>query len=155
MCAIIDANVAHEVFGLNRPEAGVEFFNWITQRGRLVVGGQLLEELNKTRTREWAKQGINAGLIRSMGESDVNIRTEELRRERKYRSDDPHVLALAQISGARLLYSNDAKLQQDFKNKSLIDSPRGKVYSTRLQNKDFRSSHKQLLEKRDLCRIKK
>ena len=156
MCAIIDANVAHEVFGSNRPEAGVKFFQWIESgTGRLVASGKLLEELNRTSAREWARQALNAGLIRRVHESSVNTRTEKLRNEETCRSDDPHVLALAQISGARLLYSNDAKLQQDFKNKSLIDSPRGKVYSTTLQNKDFRSSHKQLLGKRDLCRIKK
>ena len=37
MCAIVDANVAHEVFSSDRPEAGVKFFNWIKTRGRLVV----------------------------------------------------------------------------------------------------------------------
>ena len=44
-------------------------------------------------------------------------------------SDDPHVLALARVSGARLLYTNDANLMADFKNKRLIDDPRGSVYT--------------------------
>ena len=46
------------------------------------------------------------------------------------RSDDHHVIALAQISGARMLFSNDGALQQDFKNIKLIDQPPGTVYST-------------------------
>ena len=45
-------------------------------------------------------------------------------------SNDLHVLALAQVSGARLLYSNDLSLHQDFGNRDLISRPRGKIYST-------------------------
>ena len=153
MCAIVDANVAHEVFSSDRPEAGVKFFNWIKTRGRLVVSGKLLEELNQTPARRWVRQALIAGLIRGVGESEVNVRTEELRNEGKCRSDDPHVLALAKISGARLLYSNDKDLHQDFKDKNLIDNPRGRVYST-LESKNFSVSHSRLLKKRDLCRIK-
>ena len=153
MCAIIDANVADEVFGSNRPEAGVEFFKWISTRGRLVVGGKLLEELNRTSAREWARQALNAGLIRNVGEGDVNARTKKIQNESIYNSDDPHVLALAQISGARLLYSNDPGLQDDFKNKSLINYPRGKVYSTR-KHRRFENSHKHLLKRKDLCRAR-
>lgn len=157
MCAIVDANVAHEVFSADRPEAGVKFFEWINSGiGRLVAGGKLLEELNRTSAREWARQALNAGLIRNVRGTDVNARTEELRYEGACRSNDPHVLALAQLSGARLLYSNDRSLQQDFKNRSLIDNPPGKIYSTderRNPNKEFRPTHKRLLGRKDLCRV--
>ena len=152
MCAILDASVADEVFCPNRPEAGVEFFNWIQDRiGRLVVGGKLLEELNRTSVREWARQALNAGLIRSVSASEVDTMTETLRNEGSCSSDDPHVIALARVSGARLLYSNDKKLQRDFKNKTLIDGPRGKVYST-LKDQSFTNSHRQILRRKDLCR---
>ena len=156
MCAIVDANVAHEVFGADRPEVGVKFFEWINSRnGRLVAAGKLLEELNRTSAREWARQALNAGLIRNMRDTDVNARMEELRNEGACRSNDPHVLALAQLSGARLLYSNDRNLQRDFRNKSLISNPPGKIYSTgerRNPNKEFRFAHKKLLGRNDLCR---
>ena len=46
------------------------------------------------------------------------------------RSDDPHVRALARKTGVRLLYTNDLDLIADFKNKKLIDHPRGRVYSS-------------------------
>lgn len=48
MCAILDANVASEVFGKkDRPEAGKAFFRWIDKgKRRLVVGGKLLAELS-------------------------------------------------------------------------------------------------------------
>ena len=150
MCAIVDANVAHEVFSSDRPKAGVEFCNWIKTRRRLVVSGKLLEKLDQTPARGWVRQAFIAGLIRGVGESEANVRTEKLRNEGECRSDDPHVLALAQISGARLLYSNDKDLHQDFKNKTLIDGPRGKVYST-LKDQSFTNSHRKILRRKDLC----
>ena len=52
-----------------------------------------------------------------------------LRTRRELRSDDPHVLALARESGARLLYTGDRDLIADFKDKRFIDNPRGRVYS--------------------------
>ena len=43
-------------------------------------------------------------------------------------SDDPHIIALALVSGARLLCSLDQALHTDFTNPKLINSPRGNVY---------------------------
>ena len=157
MCAILDANVAHEVFGADPTEAGVKFFEWINSRkGHLVAGGKLLEELNRTSAREWARQALNAGLIKNVPETHVDARMAELRNEGAIRSDDPHVLALAQISGTRLLYSNDRALQQDFSNRRLIHNPPGKIYSTddrNNPNKEFRPAHRKLLARNDLCRV--
>ena len=150
MCAILDANAAGEVFGHDRPEAGAEFFNWINKgRGRLVSGGKLLHELDRTPAREWMRQAMLAGLMRKVDDSEMDTKTAELRNS--CRSDDPHVIALAQTSGARLLYSNDRNLHQDFTNKKLIDKPRGKVYST-LEDRSFQGHHSSLLQRKDLCR---
>ena len=157
MCAIVDANVAGEVFGPSPQPAGEKFFEWINKgSNRLVAGGKLLEELSRSSEefRVWAREARLAGKMMTASDIEVNAKTVELRREGMYRSNDPHVLALAQVSGARLLYSNDRALQQDFKNKELIDDPRGRVYSTR-DSKDFKSSHRQLLGRRDLCRIRR
>ena len=160
MCAIVDTGVAAEVFGVDRPEAGLKFFDWINGgSGRLVLGGELREELNRTPAREWAQQALNAGLIRNVNDSDVKTRTEQLRNEGSCKSNDPHVIALAQLSGARLLYANDDKLKNDFKNRKLIDNPGGKVYTTQVQGKErdrrlrdgtfrdkgFRPNHQRLL----------
>ena len=154
MCAIVDANVVHEVFGSNLPPAGERFFDWI-ERGtkRLVVGGRLREELDASSEnfRKWARVAVRTGKIRIVSKNEVDARTREVENEGGYESNDPHVLALAQVSGARLLYSNDDDLQEDFRNKSLIDQPRGKVYSTRV-SKNFQPTHKRLLADRNLCR---
>ena len=115
MYAILDPKAAHEVFGSNRPEEGENFFNLVDSGvERLVVGRQLLEHLYESDAREWTRQALNAGLIRQVRESEVTVRTEQLQNQDCCRSDDPHVIALAQVSGARLLYSSDGLLREDF-----------------------------------------
>ena len=152
MCAIIDTNIAHEVFGRNRPEAGVKFFDRINSgKMMLLVGGQLRKELFKIgHTKQWIQQALISGEAKLITKG-VNELTEQLNNEDMCKSNDPHVIALAKIGGARLLYSNDTDLRDDFKNRYLIDKPRGKVYSTR-KNRRFSDSHKDLLARTDLCR---
>lgn len=151
MCAIIDANVHHEVFGDNRPEAGRRFFEWIDSKPRrLVVGGQLLAELNRTPARKWIHEAIMGSKVHLADEDQVENKSEQVKESGQLRSDDPHVIALAQVSGARLLYSNDKKLHHDFKNQHLIKAPRGKIYSTNDGGKITRE-HQRLLSNRKLC----
>ena len=156
MCAILDANAAHEVFGADPQTAGGKFFTWINQgKGILVVGGKLLAELEGSGkgSREWVSRALTSGRVRVIDADRVDTRTAQVAQEGICTSNDPHILALAQVSGARLLYSNDAELHKDFRNKRLIDDPRGKVYST-LQDKSFTASHKRLLAAGDLCRVR-
>ncbi len=153
MCAIIDTNAVSEVFGSNLPPAGERFFDWLNKgSGRLVVGGKLLDELEKSSTdfRRWGQEAQLAGKMRIVNKSGVDARTEQLQSEGAITSDDPHVIALAQVSGARLLYTNDRRLQEDFKNKRLIDDPRGRVYSTSGAG-NFQRRHDRLLRNRNLC----
>ena len=154
MCAVLDANVASEVFGADQPPAGKGFFDWINSGGgRLVVGGRLRGELRASSGgfRKWAAQAQRYGRIRLKDDDEVDARTEALQGEAALMSDDPHIIALAQVSGARLLYSNDRALQQDFRNRDLISNPRGSVYST-LGDKNFtRSRKKQLVSRSKLC----
>ena len=81
---------------------------------------------------------------------EVNAKENKINSEQHLGSDDPHVLALAEVSGARLLYTNDRDLQQDFRDHKIINNPRGNIYTT-LVNKDFVRSHKDLLSRRNLC----
>ena len=155
MCAIVDANVVAEVFGDNRPEAGEEFFKWINSgRGVLVVGGRLLKELlgSSSGFRSWAPAAVLSGSLIREDANAVNARETQINGLGQHRSDDPHVLALAQESGARLLYTNDRDLQRDFRDPSLISPIRGRVYTT-LVNKTLSQSHKRLLRRPDLCQI--
>ena len=152
MCAIVDTNVAGEVFGKSKTEAGARFLDWIDEgSGRLVVGGLLMDELDGACSfRNWARQAQLSGKMRVVNRSKVENKTTILEEAGACKSDDHHVIALAQVSGARLLYSNDRALQRDFKDKRLIDNPRGRVYST-LVDQEFSDPHRRLLGRRDLC----
>lgn len=147
MCAIVDASVVREVFNpTNQPPAGKGFFDWINEgKGHLVVGGKLDEELKvSSHFKTWAQRARQSGRLIQVEDGKVDAKTDELERDRTCRSNDPHVIALAQIGRVRLLYSNDIDLQDDFKDKALIDKPRGKVYSTGV-NEEFTPARKSLL----------
>ena len=131
MCAILDANAAHEVRGRNRSPASEGFFKWIDSgKGKLIVGGKLREELYKAGIGEWLREAALAGDVRSVDDRKVNREAQQLQNRGSCRSNDHHVIALARVGGARLLYSNDKNLHDDFGNKKLIDKPRGKIYTT-------------------------
>ena len=135
MCAILDANSVHDVFGLSsRSAAGKDFYAHLQQGGmELVVGGKLLQELSRTSGvfRAWLKEadrGGYRGRIRTIPPEKVEAGQAELERTVNLRSDDPHVIALAQVSGARLLYTKDRSLRQDFRNGEILNDPRGMIY---------------------------
>ena len=153
MCAILDANCVSEVFGRgDRPEAGKKFFDWLNEHGKLVVGGKLRKELGKhSGFSQWYRQAINSGLAIDINDFIVNERTKNLEENKSCKSDDAHIIALAQVSKARLLYSKEINLHRDFGNSNLIKKPRGKVYST-LKVDNFSESHRKLLSNKNLCR---
>ncbi len=153
MCAILDANVAGQVFGADRPAAGRAFFDWLnSDHGRLVIGGKVRRELDRNRAfRQWRMQAVLAGQITLLSDDAVDSKTRQLANEHVCHSDDEHVVAVAQLSGARLLYTNDRDLQRDFNDKALIDQPRGKVYSTRTRD-DLSPTQRRLLANRNLCK---
>lgn len=148
MCAIVDANVKHDVFGggQTRSEAAGEFFEWIDQgKGTLVVGGKLLDELAGDRFNAWFQEARSRGKAVLVDKQAVERRTKQLEADPSLISDDPHVIALALESGARLLYTHDRDLQRDFCNKNLV-APVGKIYTT-LKSKDFTSAKRKFLDK--------
>ena len=158
MCAILDANVAWQVFETKRPRppAGKAFFDRINSgRVRLVVGGRLRRELDRSEAfRDWRLEAERAGRVTLLDDDAVDETARQLEQENACRSNDEHVVAVAQLSGARLLYSNDAKLQDDFTDKALVDGPRGKVYSTQAGS-DVTRAHRRLLANRNLCRSRR
>ena len=150
MCAILDADVRDHVFGRSCTEAGLRFHRWISgPKGHLVVGGKLLDELlqDSQAFKEWAEGAQLSGNMRVIPRKYVHSHSKKLLDDNRCVSNDHHIMALAQLSGSRLLYSHDKKLHQDFKNKDLIDSPRGKIYTS--------SKHKQLLTRVHRCRLRR
>ena len=151
MCAILDANVAHEVFGSNAgqgTEAGKKFFEWLScGKGNLVVGEHLGKELDKVPGfRQWAYQTKLKGQpLVKISDHRVNNEIRKTERRNDLKSNDQHIIALAQVSGARLLFSNDKDLHEDFKNSDIINYPRGKIYST-MKDGSFTEDKRKLLK---------
>ena len=140
MCAIVDANVSHEVFGgSERPEAGKFFAAWLAKGNKLVVGGKLLEELSeRSEFVKWLRAAQRTGRAVRIDDDAVEREAARIAPERDWESNDLHVIALARLSGTRLLFTNDQALQNDF------GKIRGRNYSTK-ERKDIRDSHKRLL----------
>ena len=154
MCAIVDTNVYHEVFTTgSQSDAGKYFYDWLMKRngGTLVSGGGHLRELNRIADfkRVFAER-LQAGRARRIPDEAVDSETDTLRSQGICDSNDEHVLALAKVSGARLLFTNDGALQDDFRNRRIVPGTKGRVYTT-VDHRDVRDTHKDLLQRRDLC----
>ena len=151
MCAIVDNSARDEVFGGAESPAGKFFLTWLTKgRGRLVVGGKLRDELSGNQNFErWLPQAVQAGRARILGDNEVNDATRAVLADGVCRSDDPHIIALARISGTRLLYANDNALERDFKR--LI--PKGIVFTTKQDpQRQITQEHQSLLgSRRRIC----
>lgn len=133
MCMIIDANMLAEFLADPIKDDAAPIHDWLDRRrGSLVysTGSQYGAELNrspnlKRKLEDYARRGR----ARVIPAEEVARDERALARRSDLRSDDPHVLALARTSGARVLYTADNELIADFKNKAILDNPRGKVYS--------------------------
>lgn len=152
MCAIIDTNVRHEVFGDNQSEAGAHFLDWLEKgKGKLAIGGRLRHELSQSeKFQELLNLLLLGGNAINIPDQEVDTAAQELQNQMICKSDDEHVLALARVSGARLLYTNDQDLQKDFKNRQIIGGIQGRVYTT-LRKSSVTRTHKDLLGRGDLC----
>lgn len=153
MCAIIDADVAFQAFGKKTTAAGNRFREWLEgSHGMLVVGGGNLDELaNNHNFSRWLVEAKRRGdWVRQVNRSDMDSARNAL--SQNFTSNDEHILALALASGARLLFTNDRNLQQDFGNTSLLPQPAGQVYTTLIPDNgsfrhdgSLRSEHKRTL----------
>ncbi len=152
MCAIVDASVVFEVFGKKQTPAGIRFRDWLDDgRGQLVVGGKALEELEgNSNFKYWLREALRSGRARRIGRARIRQREDDLVRCGLLQSNDKHVVALALESGARLLYTNDGRLQRDFGNPAVIPGLPGRIYTSRPDGR-FTTEHREILEADDLC----
>jgi predicted nucleic acid-binding protein len=142
MCVIIDANLAGKVFATPCDGDFKPLWDWVfdkRKQGSIVFGGHLAEELCRIRS-------VREGGARALSELKRAGRAHEIRKDcvereenivgslktangkRLCKSNDPHVVALARVSGARVLCSADQDLHVDFKNLRVVPSPKGRIY---------------------------
>ncbi|MBI4699888.1 MAG: hypothetical protein HY744_01770 [Deltaproteobacteria bacterium] len=127
MCVIIDANLAAKVFGRTTSAAFRPIFDWLEHDGRLVYGGRLSEELERVHAAARYLLELRRQSRAKTYPAD-QLEAEEAAVRERCRSDDPHVIALARLSGARTLVTADRELMDDFRNRQLVPSPRGRIY---------------------------
>ena len=130
MCVIVDANVAGRVFSSPPSSKYQPLLRWLLgPKGGLAYGGENAKELARVHAAAQAIRQLRlAGNAHRADEAVVTKQTEQLRKANACVSDDEHVIALAQVSGARTLCSEDQALHEDFTNRNLVHGPRGKVY---------------------------
>ena len=92
------------------------------------IGDQFEKEI-KDRALDWLSEREKAGRARLIPEENLRGELRRLESSSRLRSDDAHVLALACVSGARLLYTGDRALMDDFRDPEIVPRPRGKIYS--------------------------
>lgn len=152
MCAIVDVNNCHKVFGESSslPPAGRFFLDWLEgPQGRLVYGGTKFNmEIGKVGTYvKWLNSAASKGRAYQVKREIVDNACAALSASSVCQSNDVHLIALAQIAGARLLFSEDPDLHIDFRKPNILSNPRGRVYSTRFDN-EVSPAHRRLLDTR-------
>ena len=130
MCIIVDASRLGSFLADPPDEDSSLVRKWLDKGGTLVYSTESIFAKEITgRAKRKLLDYVRAGKAKSIPKEHFIEDEMSLRSRLDLRSDDPHVLALARTSGARLLYTGDNDLIADFKNKKFIDNPRGKVYS--------------------------
>ena len=147
----MDADVANVVFGSDPNDGARRLIGRLADgRLRIVVGGKTLKEQYdalSTDARLWLFGAVRAGWTLDASDADVDALERSLELSNQCKSNDQHIIALAQVSGARLLYSNDQLLIRDFTNRELLREPQGRRFpaeASRLRQEELLNSH-------DLC----
>lgn len=140
MCLIVDANLASAVFASPPGDDFSPILDWLDRGdGCLVFGGRLATEMSRLhKPHRYLLALWRAGRARRLPDEQVEQEESVVADTGLCRSNDSHVLALARVSGARVLCTDDKKLQRDFKNPQLVARPRGSVYQRREHTKLLR-----------------
>lgn len=133
MCLIVDINIAEKVFKPNDPEfchVHSALFTAKHPPAKLVYGGKLTQEYNESeKLRRMLRVLDSMGRTRIIPDEKVDAECAAVEMLGICVSNDAHIIALARASKVRLLCTHDGDLISDFNNKSLVNCPRGKVYS--------------------------
>jgi hypothetical protein len=144
VCLIVDANLAATVFSSPPQEDFAPLLDWLLRPDRdgcLVIGGRLSAELLRVdAVRRSLVQLKRAGRFREIPREAVQAEASVVLATGICCSNDSHVVALARLSGARVLCTRDRDLHQDFKNPQLLASPRGSIYQNKQHARLLRHS---------------
>ena len=137
MCIVIDIQCLSKVFNYsdNDHKEFEPVLNWIkTGKGKIVYGGtKYLDELAKTgKYLKILTLMKNYNKTITIENSLVDKRQEEIEAVVSPKCDDPHIIAIVDVSGCKLLCSDDSRSFEFVKDKSLyeINKPPG-IYSSK------------------------
>lgn len=127
MCVktIVDASAFRHLCEPSENSAGHQLRRWIARGDGVVVYSPehtaYADELNKyTAARELLHDYNQRGLADDIDATRIQTALERIPGHPVRRSDDPHILALAAVSEATVLFSCDRKLRQDFADRRVI-----------------------------------
>ena len=145
MCVIVDASVAGRVFSVPYEVDYAPLWRWLKEKdGKLVYGGQLAKELDHLPNAKRILAELKSeGRALLCSRQKVDDEEKGVRMLGLCRSNDTHVIALARVSSARVLCTNDSDLEADFKNRKLVAAPKGKIYK--------KAGHASLLKHNGKC----
>lgn len=144
MCIIIDTSAVSKMRVQGEFRANPVLKRLQNREFKLAIGGKLTEELLGTRLRNLLVEMVKSKIACDYKSSVINIETQKVKDLNLCKSNDAHVIALARISGVRILYADDGDLHADFKNTELVPKPRGRIYQD--------EGHRHLLNKCPPCK---
>ncbi len=130
MCLIVDANLCSVVLKRTSDTSYQELRKVIfSNRLTLIYGGKLTQEYYTAGVLKVIALLAQSGRAFKVKSELIDAQLVQIGHHCE--SNDAHIIALARADRQRghVLCSNDQALQRDFKNKSLIDNPRGTIYS--------------------------
>jgi predicted nucleic acid-binding protein len=144
LCVIVDASVAGQVFSNPHKADFQPLWRWLEEKGgKLVYGGYLVEELSRTSATRMLSELKRSGRALVCSSKKIDQAEKDVRKLKLCRSNDLHIIALARASGARVLCTNDHKLEDDFKNLKIVPRPKGQIYK--------KAEHAHLLTHNNVC----
>lgn len=145
MCLIVDTNCAAKMF--SDAEEAKPIQAWLLKsRSAIAIGGTVMANEYKLMHKFLSLLATldSGGKIRRYEDVVVDREVESLEKLKICCSNDTHIVVLARVSGARVLYSHDNDLHSDFRNRAIL-TPRGKVYQS--------ANHKHLLKQAPACAL--
>lgn len=144
MWIIVDNDISVDFFIQKKETDYAPVYKWLNAgKGKIVYGGKNRDEL--VQHADVASELIDLDQAgRAYYEKDsrlLSLIESLLCSNSDYKCNDCHVLALARLSGCRILCSNDKALCGDFGKRALLGDSRGRVYKN--------NSHRDLLYKKN------
>lgn len=134
MCLILDNNSVHRVLLKQDETELLDLKQALLSPNdisvRIVYGGKLREEYETNAdVRRVVATLDKAGRARKIPDNAVDLATQSVVSGNLCKSDDPHIIVLALVANVRLLCTQDKMLMDDFTNKEILKTPRGKIYT--------------------------